>query len=86
MIETFSVLFLFVITFSNFPCYPYTIFEKNQILIFSLGVWGWSHQVILSLDVKTGRFSSAGDMIFGILWTQYLSSQRPNKDFKKFPV
>ncbi|HIH7962932.1 TPA: hypothetical protein ACYSXT_000881 [Streptococcus suis] len=25
------------------------------------------------------RFWSAGDMILGILWTQYLSSQRPNK-------
>ena len=46
---------------------------------FSLGVWGRSHQVILSLAVTTERFLSAGDMIFGILWTQYLSSQRPNK-------
>ena len=54
-------------------------FLRKSILDFSLGVWGRSHQVILSLAVKTGRFWSAGDMIFGILWTQYLSSQRPNK-------
>jgi len=44
-----------------------------------MGVWGRRHQVILSLAVKTRRFWSAGDMIFGILWTQCLSSQRPNK-------
>ena len=41
---------------------------------------GQSSQVILSLAVKTGRFSSAGDMIFGILWTQYLSSQKPKSE------
>lgn len=41
---------------------------------------GAGHQVILSLAVKTGRFSSAGDMIFGILWTQYLSSQKPKSE------
>lgn len=45
-----------------------------------MGVWGRSHQVILSLAVKTRRFWSAGDMIFGILWTQYLSSQKPKKN------
>ncbi len=45
-----------------------------------MGVWGRSHQVILSLAVKTGRFWSVGDMIFGILWTQYLSSQKPKKN------
>ena len=49
------------------------------MLDFLWGGWGRSHQVILSLAVKTGRFWSVGDMIFGILWTQYLSSQRPNK-------
>lgn len=37
---------------------------------FSLGVWGRSHQVIISLAVKTEGFWSAGDMIFGLLWTQ----------------
>ncbi|ETJ94378.1 TPA: hypothetical protein ACG69G_002112 [Streptococcus agalactiae] len=45
-----------------------------------MGVWGRSHQVILSLAVKTEKFSSAGDMIFGILWTQYLSSQKPKRE------
>ena len=39
-------------------------FLRKSILDFSLGGWGRSHQVILSLAVKTERFWSAGDMIF----------------------
>ncbi|WP_238716787.1 hypothetical protein, partial [Streptococcus suis] len=38
------------------------------------------HQVILSSAIKTQRFWSAGDMILGILWTQYLSSQKPKSE------
>jgi len=30
------------------------------------------------------RFEMAGDMIFGILWTQYLSSQSLTKTLKIF--
>ena len=37
---------------------------RKSIHDFSLGVWGRSHQVILSLAVKTGRLLLAGDMIF----------------------
>ncbi len=70
MIETFSVLFLFVITFSNFPCYPYTIFEKNQILIFSLGGWGRSHHIFLSSADQPVRFGFSWRLDFGLLWTQ----------------
>lgn len=74
----------FISSFScdNFPKFLLLYFSqllKIQLRILP-GVWGRSHQVILSLAVKTGRFWSVGDMIFGILWTQYLSSQRPEQE------
>lgn len=53
----------------NFPKFLLLYFSqllKIQLRILP-GVWGRSHQVILSLAVKTGRFWLAGDMIFWVL-------------------
>ncbi|WP_227985867.1 hypothetical protein, partial [Streptococcus ruminantium] len=56
------------------------LFLRKSNVDFLLGVWGRSHQVILSSAIKTQRFWSAGDKFFGILWTQYLSSQKPKRE------
>lgn len=53
----------------NFPKFLLLYFSqllKIQLRILPGGL-GRSHQVILSLAVKTGRFWLAGDMIFWVL-------------------
>lgn len=49
-------------------------------MIFHWGFGGEATKLSYRRLSKLKGFWSAGDKIFGILWTQYLSSQRPNKE------
>lgn len=48
-------------------------------MIFHWGFGGEATKLSYRRLSKLKGFWSAGDKIFGILWTQYLSSQRPKR-------